>query len=86
MPKETPERAKKILYNIESGERELNDSLMQDEIDKISEKNPMQLNLFRKPDKLILERLNMVDIAKMTPMEAINFLNDLQEMAKSEKK
>jgi hypothetical protein len=59
---------------------------MQDEIDKISEKNPMQLNLFRKPDKLILERLNMVDIAKMTPMEAINFLNDLQEIAKSEKK
>jgi hypothetical protein len=28
----------------------------------------------------------MVDIAKMTPMEAINFLNDLQEMAKSDKK
>jgi DNA mismatch repair protein MutS len=86
IPIQVIDRAKKILYNIENGERELNDVLIQDEIDKISEKNPMQLNLFRKPDKLILERLNTVDIAKMTPMEAINFLNDLQEMAKSGKK
>jgi DNA mismatch repair protein MutS len=60
IPIQVIDRAKKILYNIENGERELNDVLIQDEIDKISEKNPMQLNLFRKPDKLILERLNTV--------------------------
>jgi DNA mismatch repair protein MutS len=86
IPIQVIDRAKKILYNIENGERELHDARIPDEVGKVSEKNPMQLNLFRKPDKLILERLNMVDIAKMTPMEAINFLNDLQEMAKSEKK
>jgi DNA mismatch repair protein MutS len=86
IPIQVIDRAKKILYNIENGERELNEDLIQDEIGKVSEKNPMQLNLFRKPDKLILERLNTVDIAKMTPLEAINFLNDLQEMAKSDKK
>jgi DNA mismatch repair protein MutS len=86
IPIQVIDRARKILYNIENGERELDDALMQDDIGKISEKNPMQLNLFRKPDKLIVERLNTVDIAKMTPMEAINFLNDLQEMVKSDKK
>ncbi|UCG05178.1 MAG: DNA mismatch repair protein MutS [Desulfobacterales bacterium] len=86
IPVQVIDRAKKILYNIENGEHEINGAPLQDETNNVSEKHPKQLNLFRKPDKLVLERLSTVDITKMTPLEAINFLNDLQEMAKSEKK
>jgi hypothetical protein len=43
------------------------------------------MNLFRKPDNLVLDRLKQVDISKMTPLEALNFLNDLQDIAKTEK-
>ena len=43
------------------------------------------MNLFRGPENLVLDRLKQVDISKMTPLEALNFLNDLQDIAKTEK-
>jgi len=76
-------RAKKILYNIEQGEydsigakcliREAGDAT----------RGPVQLDLFRKPENPVLEKLSNADISRMTPIEALNFLNELQEKLKS---
>jgi len=40
------------------------------------------LGLFKKPENVVLKRLQKLDITRMTPLEAINCLNELQEKAK----
>jgi hypothetical protein len=42
---------------------------------------PLQLDLFRQPDRQVIERLRKVDISRLTPLEALNLLNQLREMA-----
>ncbi len=76
-------RAKKILYNIEQGEY---DSIGPYSINKGAQnvtRGPVQLDLFRKPENPILDKLSNADITRMTPIEALNFLNELQEKLKS---
>ncbi|MFP4349076.1 MAG: DNA mismatch repair protein MutS [Desulfococcaceae bacterium] len=41
-----------------------------------------QLGLFKKSENTVLKRLQKLDITRMTPLEAINCLNELQEKAK----
>jgi DNA mismatch repair protein MutS len=79
------EKAKKILYNIENGEFGSQEAPRTAGGKKELESGSVQMNLFRKPDNLVLDRLKQVDISKMTPLEALNFLNDLQDIAKTEK-
>ena len=43
----------------------------------------MQLHLFSKPDHFIIEELQKLDISKMTPLDALNYLNELQEKSKN---
>ena len=76
-------RAKKILYDIENNERGLKGSSVLTEGLNISGKGHMQLNLFSKPDHVIVEKLQNLDISKMTPLDALNCLNELQEKAKT---
>ena len=78
-------KAKKILYNIENGEFGLREVSLKADGAKGSEPGSVQMDLFRKPDSLILDRLKKVDLSKMTPLEALNFLNDLQDVAKAGK-
>ena len=79
------EKAKKILYNIENGEFGSQEGSRTIGEQKETGSGAVQMNLFRRPDNLVLDRLKQVDISKMTPLEALNFLNDLQEIAKTEK-
>jgi len=76
-------RAKKILYNIEQGEYDSIGSpcLVREEKGVI--RGPVQLDLFRKPENPVLDKLRNADISRMTPLEALNFLNELQEKLKS---
>ena len=76
-------RAKKILYDIENNECGLKGSPVWTEGANISTKGPVQLHLFSKPDHFILEKLQQLDISKMTPLDALNCLNELQEKAKT---
>ncbi len=76
-------RAKKILYDIENNELGLKgSSVLTDGVD-VSGKGHVQLNLFSKPDHFILEKLQNLDIAKMTPLDALNCLNELREKART---
>ena len=76
-------RAKKILYNIEQGEYDAIGSrcLIREEGDVA--RGPVQLDLFHKSENPILDKVNKVDISRMTPLEALNFLSELQKKLKT---
>ena len=71
-------RAKKILYGIESGEHGAPVTVASG---RGASPGPVQLDLFRKSETQVLERLRTVDLDKLTPIEAMNLLNLLQEMS-----
>jgi DNA mismatch repair protein MutS len=71
-------RAKKILYGIESGEHGAPVTVA---TGRSAPPGPVQLDLFRKSETQVLERLRTVDLDKLTPLESMNLLSLLQEMA-----
>ena len=75
------DRAKKILFNIENDKSILNKSDVVVDKEKTVNKGCQQLDLFRKPEHLLIDRLKKIDILKMTPIEALNYLNELKEQA-----
>jgi DNA mismatch repair protein MutS len=83
IPEKVIMRAKKILFNIENGEHNLIGLPVLTEELNDSTKEQVQLNLFRKPDQFVIEKLQKLDISKMTPVDALNCLNELQEKAKT---
>ncbi|MEE8553432.1 MAG: DNA mismatch repair protein MutS [Desulfobacterales bacterium] len=83
IPEKVITRAKKILFNIENGDHNLIGLPVLTEESNDSIKEQVQLNLFRKPDQFVIEKLQKLDISKMTPLDALNCLNELQEKAKT---
>jgi DNA mismatch repair protein MutS len=83
IPSSVIQRAKKILYDIENDEYGLKGKFALPEDLNASEKKHVQLNLFSTPDHFILEKLQKLDISKMTPLDALNYLNELQEKSKT---
>ncbi len=84
LPEHVIKRAKKILYNIENRENKLNGFSIQPDKRQASimgdhDKQQVQLNLFRQPETFIIEKLQQLDISKTTPIEALNYLNELKE-------
>ncbi|MBT7087301.1 MAG: DNA mismatch repair protein MutS [Desulfobacterales bacterium] len=83
LPETIIKRSKKVLSKIENGEQNIG-NMSTGETDKTSFKNGQeQLLLFRKPDEIIIDKLKKLDLTKMTPIDALNYLNDLKEKAKS---
>ena len=81
IPDPVVQRAKEILFEIENDENKLkNASFFMQEKDP-HDKAHEQLALFRKPDQWVIDRLHQLDISKMTPLDALNFLNELKEKA-----
>ena len=72
-------RAKKILYSIENEEKALTESFSDNEK---TAQGPVQMDLFGKKEHFFIEKLANLDISKMTPLEALNCLNELREKAK----
>jgi len=72
-------RSKKILYRIENKDPDLTDAFS----DKNAGKNgPQQMDLFGNKDHFFVEKLSKLDISKMTPLDALNYLNELRDKAK----
>ncbi len=92
IPNEVITRAKKILSKIEKGEHTLNGSPVFGVREDIQKNGQVQLNLFRKPENYVpeyvpkyvpeylIDKLQKLDISKMTPLDALNCLNELQEI------
>jgi DNA mismatch repair protein MutS len=78
IPAEVIDRAKKILYRIETGEHGFPAAASPGQN---ARPLPLQLDLFREPESHVLARLRAVDITAITPIEALNLLNLLREMA-----
>jgi len=71
-------RAKEILCGIESGEHGAPVTVASG---RAASPGPVQLDLFRKSETQVLARLRAVDLDKLTPLEAMNLLSLLQELA-----
>jgi len=79
IPDHVIRRAKKILYRIENEEQDLTDSFSGQETETTG---PVQMDLFSKKEHFFVEKLSKLDISKMTPLEALNYLNELRQKAK----
>jgi DNA mismatch repair protein MutS len=83
IPDQVIRRAKKILYHIENSEEGIASSPVLAADEGVAPQAQVQLNLFSRPAHLVIEKLQKLDISKMTPLEALNCLNELQEKAKT---
>jgi DNA mismatch repair protein MutS len=83
IPDQVIRRAKKILYHIENSENGIAGSPVLASGEEVAPEAQVQLNLFRRPERLVIEKLQKLDISKMTPLEALNCLNELHEKAKT---
>jgi DNA mismatch repair protein MutS len=84
IPNEVIVRSKKILSNIEKGEHHINGSpVIAGENEILPKDGHKQLTLFGKQEYALIEKLQKVDITKMTPLDALNFLDGLMEKVKT---
>jgi DNA mismatch repair protein MutS len=79
IPAEVIARAKKILWRIENGEHGF--ARLEPSAGS-GRSSPLQLDLFRPADSQVIERLREADIPRMSPLDALNLLNRLQEMVR----
>jgi DNA mismatch repair protein MutS len=74
-------RAQKILFRIES-EGRFKERNKQEEVQKKVKQAHQQLRLFSEPDRHIIGTLQKLDISRMTPIEALNCLHELQQKSR----
>ena len=79
IPEKVINRSKKILYRIENQEQDLADSFSDL---KEAPQGAVQMDLFHHRKNWFVDKLAKLDIAKMTPLEALNYLNELRQKAK----
>ena len=79
VPKQVLERAKEILAELENGE------LRQQRVPE-AKPRPIsyQLSIFSPKDTQIVEELKKLDLEKLTPIEALNKLNELKKRAEEQ--
>ncbi len=83
IPHPVIDRAKRILYKIEQGDYNSSGSHGLINGDRSTAKGPVQLDLFGKIENKLITELVQTDISRMTPLEALNFLNELQDKLKT---
>ncbi len=82
MPLDVIERAKEILKNLENGEFEEGAPRIAKSSRKGAPREPSpQFSLFEASEDLLRQRLKKVNIATLTPLEALNLLDELKRMA-----
>ncbi|MCF8110101.1 MAG: DNA mismatch repair protein MutS [Desulfobacteraceae bacterium] len=79
MPEEVVERAKKVLENVEKQGHVLGRDAAGPAGRIRASKKYVQLPLFSGPEDAVVEKIRQADISRMTPLEALNYLNMLQE-------
>ena len=78
LPGDVIERAKEVLSNLEAEE------LTPNEVPKLAVKHQnhesQQLDIFSQQEKKIREQLKNIDVNNITPLEALNILNNLKKL------
>ncbi|MEK6194795.1 MAG: DNA mismatch repair protein MutS, partial [Deltaproteobacteria bacterium] len=85
IPENVVSKAKKILNRIENAEREPVGEFIGTGQDGKGGKQQVQLELFTPPGQEIIKKIKDLDISAITPIEALNLLNDLQEEARGQR-
>lgn len=80
MPADVIERAKEILRNLESGEFEEGAPRLAKSSRKPAREPSPQFSLFETSEDQLRQRLKKLNIATLTPLEALNLLDDLKRM------
>jgi DNA mismatch repair protein MutS len=75
LPSEVIDRAREVLAEHESAERQLTAQL---ESDENRPRPPAQLTIFTPLSQPVLEKLREVDLNRLTPLEALNLLAELK--------
>ena len=81
MPPDLIERAKEVLKNLEEGEFEQGAPRIAKTAKKAAQPDIRQFSLFEPQGDLLRERLKKLNISAMTPLEALNLLDELKKMA-----
>ena len=81
IPEKIVKRAKNVLFNVENYGHVLGAGEGRRSGKKQAPGGQVQLTLFQAPESVIMEKLQQVDIASMTPLEALNYLSMLKEKA-----
>jgi len=81
MPADVIERSKEILQNLESGEFEEGAPRLAKSRKNPSKTDLRQFSLFETSEDLLRQRLKKLNIATLTPLEALNLLDELKRMA-----
>ena len=81
MPSDVIERAKEILRNLESGEFEEGAPRLAKSSKAQPKQEPSpQFSLFETSEDQLRQRLKKLNIATLTPLEALNLLDELKRM------
>ncbi|MBW2011846.1 MAG: DNA mismatch repair protein MutS, partial [Deltaproteobacteria bacterium] len=83
LPEKVIRRAQKVLSSMEKEEYNLSNSLVSEDVNSFSKKGHRQLGLFQKNENIVIEKLQKLDIDSMTPLEALNYLNQLKKKAET---
>lgn len=84
IPDEVISRSKKILLRIENGNNGLKGLSPDNQKSEKGRKVPIQMDMFRTPEKIIMDKLQCLDTSKITPIEALNFLDEICRKAKTQ--
>ncbi len=82
IPEAVIRHARKVLTSLENGDHHLGARTGGKGGGGAAGRGGVQLQLFAPPEKTLLDRLRRLDIARMTPLEALNRLNELHEQAR----
>ena len=82
VPESVVRRAKTILFRIENGSAPADAAVRP--ADAEQDRGPRQMNLFGRPGDRVVQRLKKLDPARMTPLEALNRLSELQQLLDGE--
>jgi DNA mismatch repair protein MutS len=81
LPQQVIERAKEILHNLEAGEFSRGNEPRIGRSKKQSERKiDPQLSLFPADNDALRERLSLVEVSRMTPLEALTLLDELKKL------
>jgi len=83
IPETVIRRSKKILAMIEAGEHPQAGGRVQPDERARQTRGHVQLALFSPKERKLVEALQMMDVSRMTPIDALNALNELQMKAQS---
>lgn len=72
-------QAKRILFKIENSTQKMPSPSSIAKEGEGAQQNQVQLGLFPQPEQWVIEKISQIDISKMTPLDALNCLNELKE-------